>query len=192
MSEYIPNSKEQSFALWQQKQNETVTELKLQKRKNELYALVRRVIKNELTPLQQQIVHLLWYEGKSATDAAKILCIDRSTLFRKEKQINEIIYDKLKYAMEYRYGKSFSEQTVELINQNTAACCPLEGRTISERLRSLRLKQNLSTKEISELTGIRKSRLDFIEQEGEQLNMDELVKLSALYRTTTDYIVSGR
>ena len=153
---------------------------------------MRKVVKNELTPCQQQIVHLLWYEGKSISEAAAELSMDRSTLFRKEKQINEIIYDKLKYAMEYRFGKSFSEQTVELIHSNAPACCPVEGRSISERLRSLRLKQNLSTKDISELTGIRKSRLDFIEQEGEQLNMDELSILSSLYRTTTDYIVHGR
>lgn len=190
MSDYITNKS--SLSHWHKKQHENANELKLQKRKNELYALVRKVVKNELTPCQQQIVHLLWYEGKSISEAAAELSMDRSTLFRKEKQINEIIYDKLKYAMEYRFGKSFSEQTVELIHSNAPACCPVEGRSISERLRSLRLKQNLSTKDISELTGIRKSRLDFIEQEGEQLNMDELSILSSLYRTTTDYIVHGR
>lgn len=191
MAEYIADD-ERAFALWQQKQHEKTNELKLHKRKNELYALVRKVIKNELTPSQQQIVHLLWYEGRSMSEAAAELCMDRSTLFRKEKQINEIIYDKLKYAMEYRFGKSFSEQTVELIHTNAPACCPVDGKTVSERLRSLRLKQNLSTKDISALTGIKRSRLDFIEQEGEQLNMDELSKLSSLYHTTTDYIVHGR
>ena len=55
MSDYIVDD-EITFALWQQKQHEKTNELKLQKRKNELYALVRKVIKNELTACQQQIV----------------------------------------------------------------------------------------------------------------------------------------
>lgn len=181
-----------SFALWQARRHASVSEAALEKRKNELYALVRRVVKNELTPLQQQIVHLLWYENKSVAEAAEDLRLDRSSVFRKEKQINEIIYDKLKYAMEYRYGRSFSEKTIGLIHENSAACCPVEGRSISERLRSLRLKQCLENKDISTLTGIRKSRLDYLEKEGDGISADELSRLSRLYGTTADYIINGK
>ncbi len=183
---------DESFARWQKSCHAHVSDTAMEKRKNELYALVRKVIRNELTPLQQQIVYLLWYENKTVVEAAKALCVDKATIYRKEKQINAIIYDKLKYAMEYRFGKSFSEKTVELIHSNAAACCPVEGKSVSQRLRALRLKQNLSNGDISSMTGIKKSRLDYLEQEGECISVHELAKLASLYSTTTDYIITGK
>ena len=46
-----------AFALWQSRTRAQTDEYTLKKRKAELYALVRKVIKNELEPLQQEISH---------------------------------------------------------------------------------------------------------------------------------------
>jgi len=54
-----------AFSLWQSKADETIDEYTLRKRKTELYALVRAVIKNELDETQQKFVQLYWYERKS-------------------------------------------------------------------------------------------------------------------------------
>ena len=59
---------DESFARWQKSCHAHVSDTAMEKRKNELYALVRKVIRNELTPLQQQIVYLLWYENKTNLD----------------------------------------------------------------------------------------------------------------------------
>lgn len=181
-----------SFADWQSKNHELVDEYTLKKRKAELYALVRKVIKNELDPVQQEIVRLHWYEGKSLNEIADILCIDRSTVFRKEKKINEVIYDKLKYALEYRFGKDFATSPLITSKDDRIACCPVEGRSISMRLRDLRLRQGISDKEVKRELGIKCSRLDLIEATGELMTIPELQSLTLLYGTTSDYVIFGR
>ncbi len=182
----------EAFALWQAEANETVDAYTLRKRKAELYALVRRIIKDELEPRQQEIVRLHWYEGKSLIEIADILGIDKSYIYRIDKKINEIIYDKLKYAIEYRFGKNFSDNAPLLIKSNPAACYPVEGKDISHRLRNLRLRQCLDTKDVEKATGINASRLDFIESKGEQITAYELSRLTRLFGTTSDYIIFGR
>ena len=183
---------QEAFALWQAQINETVDAYTLRKRKSELYALVRRIIKNELDPRQQEIVRLHWYEEKSLNEIAEILGIDRSTMYRIDKRINEIIYDKLKYAIEYRFGKSFSDSAPLIIKSNPSACCPVDGKDIAHRLRDLRLRQSLDTRDVATVTGINKSRLDFIENQGEQITAYELSKLTKLFGTTSDYIIFGK
>ena len=185
------NDAKESFALWQTKTNESIDQYTLRKRKNELYALVRKVIKNELDPRQQEIIRLRWYENKSLSEVAGILGIDKSAVYRADKKINEIIYDKLKYALEYRFGKEFSETAPLVIKDNLTACCPVDGKSISERLRSLRLRQSLEIEDIFEATGIPKSRIKLIEVRGEQVTADELSRLTKLLCTTSDYIIFG-
>lgn len=181
----------EAFALWQGKMNETADEYTLRKRKSELYALVRKVIKNELDAHQQEIVRLHWYEGKKLAEVAAILGLDKSVIYRADKKINDIIYDKLKYAVEYRFGKEFSATAPLVIKNNRSACCPIDGKSIAQRIRILRLRQSLDISDIAKATGIKKSRLDFIETEGEQITADELSRLTKLFGTTSDYILFG-
>ncbi|MBQ7004808.1 MAG: hypothetical protein IJN68_00090 [Clostridia bacterium] len=181
-----------SFSVWQSKNHEIEDEGAIRKRKTELYALVRKVIKNELDPLQQEIIRLHWYEEKSLNDIASMLGLDRSTVFRKEKKINEIIYDKLKYAIEYRFGEKISQADLPASKKERFACCPIEGKSISMRLRDLRFRLDICEKEVFRETGIKSSRLKFIESDGEQITVPELKKLTILYGTTSDYILFGR
>lgn len=181
----------ESFALWQTKTNETLDEFTMRKRKNELYALVRRVIHNELDSRQQEFVKLHWYEEKSLSEISEILGLDRSCIYRMDKKINEIIYDKLKYAIEYRFGKEFSDKAPLVINDNRTACCPVDGKSIALRLRDLRLRESLDPQDVSKATGIKKSRLELLEAKGEQITADELTRLVKLFGTTSDYIIFG-
>ena len=52
----------------------------MRKRKTELYALVRRVIKNELDEAQQEIVRLYWYEGKTFSEISEIMKLSNKAL----------------------------------------------------------------------------------------------------------------
>jgi len=181
----------EAFALWQSKKAEQVDEYTLRKRKAELYALVRKVIKNELDPSSQEFVRLYWYEEKSLSEISAIMGLDRSTVSRKEKKINDIIYDKLKYAMEYRFGRDFNETARLVIKSRNPVCYPCDGESISQRLRNLRLRQSLTAKDIAEATGIGKSRIELIEKEGGQATADELSRLAKLFGVTSDYIIFG-
>ena len=181
----------EAFALWQGKEAEQLDEYTLRKRKAELYALVRKVIKNELDPSMQEFVRLYWYEEKSLSEISEIMGLDKSTLSRREKKINDIIYDKLKYAMEYRFGKAFNETARLVIKSRSPVCYPCDGESISQRIRNLRLRQSLEARDIAEATGIGKKRMDLIEKEGGQATADELSRLARLFGTTSDYIIFG-
>lgn len=180
-----------AFRAWQTTATETADEYTLRKRKAELYGLVRTVIKNELTPSQQKIVRLLWYENKSRSEAAEILGIDNRTLKRHEEKINNLIFGKLKYAMEYRYGKSFSENSVLLVKSNTRICFPCDGGSIANRLHNLRLQQSLEIRDVATMTGIKPERVEEIESKGEKITVEEISVLSGLFSTTSDFIIFG-
>lgn len=181
----------EAFSCWQSKKAEEIDEYTLRKRKEELYALVRKVIKNELDPSMQEFVRLYWYEGKSLQEISALMKLDKSTLSRKEKKINDIIYDKLKYAVEYRYGRSFSETARLIIKSRSAVCCPCDGGSISQRVRNLRLRQSLGERDIALATGIVEERIRLIEKSGEQATADELSRIAELFGVTSDYIIFG-
>ncbi len=182
----------EDFARWQASSRETVDEYTLRRRKAELYRLVRTVIKNELDSFQQEFVRLHWYEQLPLAEVAQKMGIDRSTAFRKSQKISDILYDKLKYAVEYRFGSSFSKDVKVIVKtQLSPACTPFDGDSIARRVRDLRLSQSFSIADVSYATGISEQRLEAIENDGRSLNMQELKMLSTFYRTTTDMIVFG-
>ncbi len=182
---------QEAFSKWQGKIQETVDEYRLRQRKNELRALVRTVIKNELEENDRKIVKLKWYENRSVSEIAEILKIDKSTVSRRIQRINEIIYDKLKYALDYRYGKNYSKKSELLIKSGEALTCRINPLSISERLTALREKQCFSFNEAAEELGLSAKRLSEIEKQSETITIEELKKLCIFYKCTSDYLLFG-
>ncbi len=172
--------------------NETADELMLRKRKAELRGLVKKVIKNELTPQQQLIVKMHWYDSMSQIRIAEELGIEQSKVSRELKKINSTVYEKLKYAVEFRYGKS-SVETAKLIitNKEALSCCVCPNE-ISARITALRMNQCLSVEDVSRLCGIDTQRLIKIEKDGSKISVLELKKLAVLFSVTSDYILFGK
>ena len=108
-----------AFSMWQGTQQETVDEYVMRKRKIELNCLVKEVIENELSENEQTIVKQYWYEGKTLCEIGEIMGVSHTSISRKLSKINDIIYDKLKYAIQYRYGKDYS-RAVKVIIKNKA------------------------------------------------------------------------
>ncbi len=189
-SDYI-NAKE-SFIKWQGNINESVESYVLRQRKAELRELVKRVVKNELSDYDQLIVNLRWYENYTVSEIAEKLGVDRSTVARHLEKINSIIYDKLKYAIEYRYGRSYSEAAKIIIKSSDAYGCTVKSNEVSDRLRNLRNSQCLSAADVSSLTGIDAERLCQLEEQGSQMTMTELKKLCTFYCCSSDYLLFGK
>ncbi len=186
-------SAKEAFDVWQAQQNIDIDDYILRRRRRELNELVRKVIKNELCEKDRLLVALHWYKGKSKDEIADIMGIDRSTVFRRFDKINDIIYEKLKYAIEYRYGDDFSKKAMMLIKKDVSATGSLrELESIGNRLLRLRRDQYLSRKDVSECTGIGQERLSLIEKSGKEITMAELKKLSSFFRVSSDYIVFGK
>lgn len=189
-ADYI-NAKE-SFLRWQGNISESVDSYILRQRKAELNELVRKVIENELSDYDRVIVKMRWYQNYTVTEIAEKLGVDRSTVNRHLEKINNTIYDKLKYAIEYRYGKSYTQKAKLIIKNNDAYSSTVKSHEVSDRIRKLRNNQCLSVGDVETLTGIDNARLSEIEKHGNRMTMTELKKLCTFYRCSSDYILFGQ
>ena len=201
MSEFSDNSFSQAdvesahlaFSLWQGTQHETVDEYIMRKRKIELNCLVNEVIENELTDDEKTLVHMHWYEEKSHYDISKALGVSPSTITRKFEKINNIIYDKLKYAIQYRYGKDYS-QAVKVIIKNKDGLCLMSAQNTSpaQRIKDLRIRQGLSLADTQAMTGIGVGKLERIEKGEQDILVKDVSRIATAFRVSCDYIISGK
>ena len=180
----------QSLAIYNRTKVQDVDDYILRKRKAELRLLVRKVIKNELSDLDKQLVELHWYKGKSKQEIANITGLDRSTVYRHFERINNTIYDKLKYAVEYRFGNDFSLKADVLIKSDVLRSGGITN--IEKRIKYLREKNFLSVSDVSQMTGISENRLMKIERVGKEMTMFELKKISTFFKVSTDYLIYGK
>ena len=82
------------FIRWQAKESEELDDWLIRQRKEELCALVRRVIKNEFSQEEKLLIDLKWYKGKSAEEISRKTGISRAGVYRKLDKINEVLYEK--------------------------------------------------------------------------------------------------
>ncbi len=177
---------------WAAKKCETLDEFILRKRKIELNALVKKVLDNELSEKDKAIVRLHWYEGKSAKETAGILGIDKSTVSKRLDKINSIVYDKLKYAIEYRYGKQYSQESAIIIKCKNAFAFTAEPKSTGQRIKNLRLSQAMTLEDVSEMTGISPSKLQSLENCEKDATASNLAAIAAAFKTSTDYLIFGK
>ena len=182
-----------AFSLWQGTQQETIDEYMMRKRKIELHNLVRQVIENELTDTDKTIVQLHWFKEKSINEVAQQIGLDRSNISRRLDKINDIIYDKLKYALQYRYGKDYSASAKVIIKNKDALCFVSDAEdTVAQRIKSLRLSQGMTLKDTQDMTGIREARLQDIEKGKCQATAEDIRLIATAFKTSGDYIIFGK
>ncbi len=182
---------ESQYNSWQTKQYETLDEFMLRKRKIELIALVKKVVEKELGERDRAIIALHWYEGKTTTQTAEVLGVDKSTVSKRLERINEIVYDKLKYALEYRYGKEHANTVGLIVKNKDALCCGIKPKSTAQRIKALRLSQAMTIKDVSEMTHISEARLEKIEQAEKDISAGDLAKIAVAFQTSADYIIFG-
>ncbi len=182
---------ESQYNSWQTKQYESLDEFMLRKRRIELIALVKKIVKNELSEKDKTIITLHWYEGKTITQTAAVLGVDKSTVSKRLDRINEIVYDKMKYALEYRYGKEHSNTVGFLVKNKDALCCGVKPESMSQRIKALRLSQAMTISDVSEMTNISEERLEKIERAEKDIYSGDLAKIAVAFKTSADYIIFG-
>lgn len=177
---------------WATEKSESLDEFLLRKRKIELRQLVRKVILKELSSEQQLLVKLHWYKNKTVSETAELLGISKSTVSKRLDKINEIVFDKLKYAIEYRYGNDFSQSACMIIKNKDAFCCFVKPENTAERIKSLRLFQAMTVDDVSEMTGISPETIENIESGNTEVTDTYLAKLATAFKVKVDYIVFGK
>ena len=183
----------EAFARWQAKETQELEDYIIRQRKAELNELVRRVIQSELCQQDRLLVKLHWYKGFSKEEIAKMTDMSRSAVYRRFEKINNTLYEKLKYAIGYRYGAQNEKAAKVLLKQSTV--CPGDCFSLSEtgkRLFQLRESQFLTRREVGERTGIGEKRLGEIEKNGREATMLEIKKLCSFYKVSSDYLIFGK
>lgn len=181
----------ESYEQWERSKAETADEYALRRRQIELYALVNEVISNELNEKDRELVRLHWYDNISATDIAEMLGVEKSTVYRRLDRITDTIYDKLKYAIQYRYGSDYSKNVKPIIKTQGCNLFAARPDNTGERIRNLRMCQCLSIEDVSKMTEIDSHRLSEIEAQMKPATTDELKKLCILFGKSCDYMVFG-
>lgn len=181
----------EAFEKWQIEQSCDIDDYIIRKRKAELQQLIRKVIKNELDEKEQLLVELHWYKNFNQRQIATMLGVEPSTVCRKLEKINDIIYEKLKYAIEYRYGFKNKESVKEIIKNNFTLLSQKSGNT-GLRLKKLRLENCIKIEDEAKRTAIPKERLFKLEENKCLIKVPEAITLSQFFCVSIDYLLTGK
>lgn len=74
------------------------------KKKSEFSSLLRRAIHNELSEVDAEMLNMYFFKGYTQREISKMFGVSCSTVNRRIDKSLDILYEKLKYAAEYRFG----------------------------------------------------------------------------------------
>lgn len=183
---------QEAFSKWQAEKHETVDQYVMRKRKAQLRQLVKKVIVNELDEYEQKLVDLHWYKDISKDEIATLLNIDRSTVYRHFDKINNIIFEKLKYAIEYRFGIENDEGLNLIIASKQLSSSKDKPEDTADRIKQLRKAQLLDLKTLSRMMDISEQRLNRLEKKLEYFTLNDIKEFSKIFQVSTDFLIFGK
>ena len=74
------------------------------KKKAEFNDLLKRAIHNEIPADDAKILQMYFFQGYTKTKIAEYFGVNHSTIVRRINKSLDTLYEKLKYAAEYRFG----------------------------------------------------------------------------------------
>lgn len=74
------------------------------KKKAEFNTLLKRAIQNEIPEDDATMLEMYFFQGYKKTEIAEFFGVNPSTVGRRINKSLDILYEKLKYAAEYRFG----------------------------------------------------------------------------------------
>ncbi|MCL2507649.1 MAG: helix-turn-helix domain-containing protein [Oscillospiraceae bacterium] len=182
-----------SYLNWERSRAEGLSEYVYRRRAVDLSFLTAEVVKSELTDNERNVIELVYYRRKKLSDAAKDMDRDKSTVKRTLQRAEEKIQHHLKYAISYQYNlKTVSFLPVAVREALAVAAWRLYSpETFGERLRKLRLSENIGMETLADALALPESRLEALESGQESPTAPETVALAAFFGRTTDYLLTG-
>ena len=165
-------------------------ELMMRKRKAELCALLQKVIQNELNEQDRLLIRLHWYQGKNAQELAETLQLDRSSVYRRIERITNTLFEKMKYALSYRYDNDFAQTAAHLLGSDLNKELQSQ-QSAGGTLQRCRKRMCLSTQELGALLGLPDTRVALLETDADTMTVGELRKFMNLYGLSADSLLFG-
>ncbi len=172
---------------------EAPAEYAWRKRGVDMAVLLEKAIENELSPTERNAIRDRWFESMSVAEIASARGISLSTVSVTLKRAQEKLKKVLGYVVKYQHDIC-DETAVSLILGRArviAAARNFSGICLAERIRALRLRDNVSDEMLRRVTGIPTERIRMIESGKKLPDANELVALSEAFGVTVDYILKG-
>lgn len=179
------------FQLWQSQQHARLSKKAIENKKEQLRSLVKKVIDNELDDFQKQIVTLHWYNDLSIQDVAQTLNLSISTIYRHLEKINTVIYEKLKYALEYNFQSEDFKNRVHVIDSSCLHQDFLKCDDLNQRIKALRKYNFWDIPTLSQISNISAVRLNRLEKKLEIFTLEDVKKFSEIFKVSTDFLIFG-
>ena len=148
-------------------------DLLMRRRKAELFALVQKVIRNELCEEDRRLISLHWFRGMSVDALAQELALDRSSVYRRIERITNTLYEKMKYALSYRYDNDFAQSAAALLRKDAQKELHAQH-TACTALQKCRRQLALTREELSIFMKMPAARIAQIEKDMSVMTVGEL------------------
>lgn len=172
---------------------EAPAEYAWRKRDVDMAVLLEYAIENELSEAEKNTVRDTWFDSMSIAEISSKRGISPSAVSVTLKRAQDKLYHALGYAVKYQRGIP-DETAVPLIIGRArviASARAASGESLAQRVRDLRLSQNLSRRALGRGALISSGRIAAIESGKADPDLSELKALCAFFGVTADYIIKG-
>lgn len=172
---------------------ETPAEYAWRKRGVDMAVLLEHAIENELSTAEKSAVRSHWFESMSVGEIAATQGISSAAVSVTLKRAQSKLHKALRYAVVYQnnVGKESAVSLVLARARVVAAARNSAGNSLPERLRALRVAENLSREALEKVSSVSAVRFAAIENGRAEPHISELVALSEAFGVTTDYLLKG-
>lgn len=173
---------------------ESPAEYAWRRRTVDLAWLVRDAVEEDLSDAEREAVVKYWFENKTLKRTAEELGKAPPNVLRTLDRATAKLHTLLKHTVKYQHNLARADALTPLAVNRALGYAALAGRrgeSIGERLRLLRLRQNLPKSKAAEAAGLSPARLTALENDKSLPGAEETILLAALYQTTTDCVLKG-
>lgn len=172
---------------------EVPAEYAWRKRDVDMSVLLEQAIENELSETERNAVRDRWYESMSVAEISSKRGISTSAVSVTLKRAQDKLYRVLGYAVKYQRGITDETAVPIFIGRARviASARNFSGDSLAQRVRNLRLSQNLSIKALSKGSLVSAGRIAAIESGKADPDIRELAALCDFFGVTADYIIKG-
>lgn len=184
----------EAYDNWLKSEYETEDEFIERKHGVDLADLLKRVIEEKLNDKEKAVIECFWFYKMTPKEIALKTNTGISSVYKLLDAAEKKLHMYLEYVVVYQDSLIKRELVPVSVRQaiSDTAVKSISSKTVGERLKKLRVTENIPVKKLEASINMPMGRLKIIES-GEILpDIDELIKLTAFFGTSADYILFGK